>query len=235
MINKVHQMDCMEFMKDVPDKYYDLGIPDPSYGIGDCLTAPASRELHGDMTWNEEIPGEKYFKELKRICKNQIIWGANYFPGLLGGRIIHDKMDGGKQKIWDNLSEADIAYHSFGNNIKIFRYGWKGNVQGSTINWSNTGIDKRIHPTQKSVAVYLWILRKFAKSGDKIFDSHVGSGSLRIACWILDFYFEGGEMHKKYWKDQEFRFEDFISGGKESLRLEMKDLEIKLLNNFGEV
>jgi len=206
--NIVHLIDCMEFMKDLPENHYDLAIVDPPYGIGD-FNQTASRKIHKKIEWNENIPSQKYFYELKRITKNRIIWGANYY-NLPGGRIIHDKLDGGKQKQCKGLSDCDIAYHSFGVNIKVFRYAWKGTVQGSKINWKNIGIDARIHPCQKPVALYKWLLQNYAKPGQTIFDSHAGSGSLRIACHDLGFDFEGCEIDEDYWKAQEERYQNHI-------------------------
>lgn len=209
MINNVHNIDCMEFMRDLQDNAFDLAIVDPPYGIGD-FNQTASRKHHKKIEWNNSIPSHKYFKQLSRISKNQIIWGANYYPNLQGGRIIHDKLDGGKHKTYKKLSEADIAYHSFGVNIKIFRYAWKGNVQGKRINWNNFGKDSRIHPCQKPVALYEWLLKNYAKPGDTIFDSHVGSGSIRIACYDIGFDFVGCELDPDYWHGQEDRFQAHI-------------------------
>ena len=100
-----------------------------------------------------------------RVSKNRIIWGANYYGKNVHDvwRVIHDKTDGGRQPQVKELSDADIASHSFGVNIKIFRYAWQGNVQGGKINWKNTGIDARQHPCQKPVCLYEWLLTKYAK------------------------------------------------------------------------
>jgi site-specific DNA-methyltransferase (adenine-specific) len=208
VINIVHNCDCMEIMEELPENYFDLAIVDPPYGIGD-FNQTRSRKVHKKIKWNNTQPDNYYFSELHRISKNQIIWGANYY-GINGGRIIHDKTGGGKRKGPKELSDADIAFHSFGVNIKIFRYLWQGNVQGDKVNWKNTGIDRRIHPCQKPVALYKWILRNYAKPGQKIFDSHVGSGSSRIACYDMGFDFVGCELDKDYWQAQEERFQNYI-------------------------
>jgi site-specific DNA-methyltransferase (adenine-specific) len=165
----------MDFMRDKPDNCYSLSICDPPYGIGD-INQTVSKKWHKKIEWNESIPEPAYFTELYRISKNQIIWGANYYQKYINstGRIIHDKTTDTSKQLKE-LSDADIASHSFGVNIKIFRYVWRGNVQGKTINWQNTGIDKRIHPTQKPIALYKWLLTNYAKPGQTIFDSHVGS------------------------------------------------------------
>src|SRR5689334_11960842 len=152
MLNSiVHNMDCLIGMRETPDKYYDLAVVDPPYGIGD-VNHTDSRKFHGKVKWNKNIPPKEYFDELFRVSKHQIIWGVNYYAALVPytGRIVHDKSPSNKQ--YDNLSDGDIAAHSFGVNVKIFRYEWRGNVQGSIINWKNIGLDARIHPTQKPVA-----------------------------------------------------------------------------------
>jgi len=223
MNNIVHNCDCMDIMKDKPDNHYDLAIVDPPYGIGD-FNQTASKKIHKKITWNNKIPSKQYFIELFRISKNQIIWGANYYPDLIGGRIIHDKLDGGIQRQCRELSDCDIAYHSFGVNIKIFRFAWKGNVQGKTINWKNIGKNARIHPCQKPVDLYAWLLTNYAKPGQKIFDSHVGSGSIRIACHDLGFDFEGCEIDKDYWADQEKRYQEYISQQELFDKKEMQEL-----------
>lgn len=170
MINLYH-MDCMEAMKDMPDKAYDLAIVDPPYGIGDCVSS-TSVHLHKAMDWNNKPPGPEYFKELERIARNSIIWGVNYYIGIPfpPGRIIHDKLNGDCQSA--TLSDADIASQSFNNLIKIWPYRWRGNVQGNSINWKNQGIEARIHPTQKPVALYKWLLTNYAKKGDRIYLIH---------------------------------------------------------------
>ena len=213
MKNKVHLIDCKEFMKDKTDKYYDLAIVDPPYGIGDVRNTK-SKKLHKEILWNDNIPNKKYFKELYRISKNQIIWGSNYYQENIKdvGRLIYDKTAKCKTHLKE-MSDADIASHSFGVNIKIFRYEWRGNVQGNTINWKNEGIDARIHPTQKPIALYKWLLQNYAKPGQTIFDSHVGSGSIRIACHDMGFDFEGCELDPDYWQAQEDRYQNHIAQG----------------------
>ena len=204
----VYNQDCMEGMKQYPDKHFELAIVDPPYGLGD-VNHTDSKHIHSKIEWNNKIPEIKYFNELFRISKNQIIWGVNYYFGLIphSGRIVHDKSPSNKQ--YPNLSDGDIASHSFGNNIRIFRYEWRGNVQGAKINWKNQGIDARIHPTQKPVPLYKWILNNYAKKGDKILDTHIGSGSSRIAAYDMDFDFTGYEIDKKYYQAQEKRFNEF--------------------------
>ncbi len=210
-MNLLHKIDCMDYMKDIPDNHFDLAIVDPPYGIGDFTS---SKSKHKKVDWNEVSPGQIYFDEIKRISKNQIIWGVNYYNiPFPGGRIIHDKMDGGKQKQSATMSDMDIAYHSFNNLIKVFRYGWKGTIQGTKINWDNTGIDSRIHPCQKPVALYKWLLINYAKPGDKLLDTHSGSGSFRIAAYDLGFDLVSCELDPDYYRDNEARYQNHIKQG----------------------
>ncbi len=206
LTNIVHNYDCLPAMRQMKDNQFDLAIVDPPYGIGD-INQKASKLIHKKITWNNEIPTKQYFNELKRISKNRIIWGVNYYGGYISdvGRIIHDKSEYDGHR-FATMSDADIASHSFGINIKIFRYIWMGNVQGSQVNWKNDGINGRIHPTQKPVQLYTYILKNYTKEGDTILDTHVGSGSSRIACYEMGFEFTGYEIDIDYWKAQEKRF-----------------------------
>lgn len=188
----------MEMMREFPDNHFELAIVDPPYGIGCCVSGK-STHLHKPMTWNNESPKQEYFDELKRVSINQIIWGANYYKyNLPPGRIIHDKT-GGKYKNPSSLSDADIASQSFNNLIKIYRYTWRGNHQGDRININNSGKDGRIHPTQKPVNLYEQLLNNYAKPGDKILDTHMGSGSIAIACHYLGFNLTACELDKEYY------------------------------------
>ena len=198
--------DCMEYMKGMKDKQFDLAIVDPPYGIGDCVSSK-SFHLHKKMTWNDVSPNEEYFNELHRVSVNQIIWGVNYYTGISFpvGRIIHDKINGDCQS--SSLSDADIASQSFNNLIKIWPYRWRGNVQGNSINWKNNGLDSRIHPTQKPVALYKWLLTNYAKQGDKILDTHGGSMSIAIACHDLGFDLTLYEIDKDYFQAGKERLE----------------------------
>ena len=183
--------DCMEYMATLPDKAFELAIVDPPYGIGNFNS---SKTKHKAVTWNEFIPTDLYFSELKRVSKNQIIWGGNYY-GLKGGAIIHDKLGSEKHKNSATLSDADIAYQSFNNLIKIFRYTWKGNVQGNAIVWDC----QKIHPCEKPVQLYKWLLQHYAKPGDRILDTHGGSGSICIACHDLGFDLAWMELDADYY------------------------------------
>ena len=195
-------------MREMEDNEFDLAIVDPPYGIGDVRQMSKKRKrLHGGFDWNDKIPDEEYFNELKRVAKNQIVWGINYYTKHISdcGRIVHNKVGAGANQLLE-LSDCDLASHSFGKNIKMFTYVWRGNVQGNTVNWKNTGPDARIHPTQKPIALYKWLLKNYAKEGDKILDTHVGSGSSRIACYEMGFDFVGYEIDNDYWLSAEKRF-----------------------------
>jgi site-specific DNA-methyltransferase (adenine-specific) len=164
----------MQFMADVPNKYYDLAIVDPPYT--DEFRVVNSKECAklGDYktdSLNNNAPTDEYFKEVIRVSKNQIIWGVNYYKFYLGvGRIVWDKDNTG------NYSDCELAYHSFGNVVRKFKWRWNGMLQGDMKNK-----ETRIHPTQKPVALYEWLLSKYAKPNDKIIDTHGGSGSIAIA------------------------------------------------------
>lgn len=174
--------DNMELMARYPDNYFDLAIVDPPYGIG--ISKNPIRQQHKKKEWDNEIPLENYFNELKRVSKNYIIWGGNYFIDYLNnsqGFIIWDK----KQPENFSLAMAEFAYSSIQSPAKIFRY-------------SVLTEQGKIHPTQKPVALYKWLLDKYAKQGDKILDTHLGSGSIAIACHDYGFDLTACELDKEY-------------------------------------
>ena len=201
----IYNKDCMEAMKDMSDNQFDLAIVDPPYGIGDFRNSK-SQKHHKNIDWNNNIPEINYFKELKRISKNRIIFGVNYYGKYVEdvGRIIHDKTGGGKRNGPKELSDCDIASHSFGVNMKIYHYTSIGNVIGNKIDWEN---QMRWHPCQKPIALYEWLLMKYAKEGDKILDTHLGSGSIAIACHNLGFDLTGYEIDKEYFEAANKRIE----------------------------
>ena len=198
--------DCMIGMARYPDKYFDLAIVDPPYGIdlgnmnmGIGKSSKASKAKNRKWKakdWDKEIPNIKYFNELYRISKNQIIWGGNYFnlPSCKN-YVIWDK------EIPKGLSFADceMAWTSFNNAPKMFRY--------------SAYLDKKnkFHPTQKPVALYKWLLHNYAKQGDKILDTHLGSGSSLIAAYDMGFDFTAFELDEEYFYAQEKRFNQFKS------------------------
>jgi site-specific DNA-methyltransferase (adenine-specific) len=183
--------DNMELMARYPDKYFDLAIVDPPYGINMGMGHKGS-EKRGDKNkyktfagGDNSIPTKEYFNELFRVSKNQIIWGANYMTEFLEPKaswIIWDK----KQPEDFSMAMAELAWSSFGSPMKIYQK----RVVGAD--------DVRVHPTQKPVALYKWILDKYAKQGDKILDTHLGSGSIAIACHDYGFDLTACELDKEY-------------------------------------
>jgi site-specific DNA-methyltransferase (adenine-specific) len=194
----------MEGMARYPDKYFDLAIVDPPYGIGDVFIPVSTgvkpckiERTHKVMDWDNEIPTPQYFIELKRVSKKQIIWGANYFNCFNnGGALIWYKNNGAP-----TLSQCEIASLSFKKSVDyVFIQVLGGFVQK----------DKPIHPTQKPVALYKWLLHNYAKQGDKILDTHLGSGSSRIAAYEMGFDFTAFELDKEYFEAQEKRYNNHI-------------------------
>ncbi len=188
----------MNLMARYDDNHFDLAIVDPPYGIGDFRSTLA-RSIHKKIDWNDSIPSKEYFDELKRVTKNRIIFGVNYYAKYVDdvGRIVHDKTGGGKRNNPKGLSDCDIASHSFGVNMKIYHYVSIGNVIGKTIDWKNK---LRWHPCQKPISLYEWILMNYAKKGDKILDTHLGSGTLAIACYNLGYDLTACELDSDYYK-----------------------------------
>lgn len=192
-MNEAFNIDCMEYMATLPDKAFDLAIVDPPYGIGNFVQTTGN--VRGEkVTWNDSIPPDIYFKELERVSKERIIWGANYYNCFndKGGAIVWYKQVPPES----NLSECEIASYS-----RLKRVGYV-HLKWQNINRSET----TIHPCQKPVALYEWLLTNYAKQGDKILDTHLGSGSSRIAAYNLGFDFVGCEIDEDYFKAQEKRF-----------------------------
>ena len=177
-------MDCNVGMKDFPDKYFDLAIVDPPYGIGEDGKKNHSRgklanpTLYKPKSWDKEIPTQEYFLELNRISKHQVIWGGNHFITYLqstSSMLVWDKDNGN-----NDFADCELAWTSHSSAVRKFKYRWAGMLQE---NMKNKEI--RIHPTQKPVQLYKWTLKNYAKPGMKIIDIHIGSGSSIIA--FLDF------------------------------------------------
>jgi site-specific DNA-methyltransferase (adenine-specific) len=196
----LHNVDCMEYIKSLPDNFFDLAIVDPPYGIDvgndaragvKFRVAATKRKDYAKKDWDKSVPTAEYFLELFRISKHQIIWGVNYYPYdfLAGGRIFWDK------ETAENYSNSDgeLAFCSKINSVKKFKYMWNGMLQGDMKNK-----EQRIHPTQKPVKLYEWLLTNYAKPGDKILDTHLGSGSHAIACNNLGFELVACELDKDY-------------------------------------
>jgi site-specific DNA-methyltransferase (adenine-specific) len=197
MIN-ISNEDNMDLMSRYDDNHFDLAIVDPPYGIGDFRSSK-SQKHHKKIKWNDITPNKQYFNELKRVSKNRIIFGVNYYNKYIDdvGRIVHDKTGGGKRNAPSTISDCDIASHSFGVNMKIFHYISIGNVIGNKIDWEN---NLRWHPCQKPIALYEWLLMNYAKKGDKILDTHLGSGSIAIACHNLGYDLTACELDKEYFE-----------------------------------
>jgi site-specific DNA-methyltransferase (adenine-specific) len=193
--------DNMEMMKRYPDKYFDLAIVDPPYGIdlanmnmGIGNTPKASKAKNRKWKakdWDNSIPSNEYFTELKRVSKNQIIWGGNYFDlGICNKFIIWDK----EVPKGLSFSDCEYAWTSYKGANKMFRY-------SAYLNKS-----EKLHPTQKPPQLYKWLLDKYAKQGDKILDTHLGSGSIAIACHDYGFELTACELDKEYYESAMKRF-----------------------------
>ena len=187
--------DNMVLMKRYPDKYFDLAIVDPPYGIGidgqkqsiNLNNPKANRKAHDFKGWDNEIPTAEYFSELERVSKNQIIWGANYFvehlhKGTKGWVVWYKGQEG------LTMSDAELAYSSFDCATRVVK-----------INRVELLKDGTIHPTQKPVKLYEWILQNYAKRGDLILDTHLGSGSIALACHNLNFDLVACELDTDYY------------------------------------
>lgn len=185
--------DNMELMSRYEDNHFDLAIVDPPYGYGDKKTDILNfrqKEQHRD--WNV-APNEEYFKELFRVSKNQIIWGGNYFPFIwgFGGRCFIYWHKGNPV---NNFADGELAWTSFDKNAKQYDYRYYGNLEG------NSSATKKFHPTQKPISLYEWLLMNYAKEGDKILDTHLGSGSIAIACHNRGYDLTACELDKEYFE-----------------------------------
>ena len=211
----------MALMSRYQDNHFDLAIVDPPYGIG--LGFSKSKKVkngtitkgHEQKHWNKQPPSSNYFRELLRVSKKHIIWGCNYYgdnQSLFGqGRIIHNKKV--TPFLASTYSHADIAATNCQNRITIYDFQWSGNVQNGIMNTKNKndydrGLENRIHPTQKPVALYKWLLTNYAKEGDKILDTHLGSGSIAIACHDMGFDLTACEIDTDYYNAAMKRLEN---------------------------
>jgi site-specific DNA-methyltransferase (adenine-specific) len=223
----VYNADCMDIMKGYPDKYFDLAVVDPPYGIkadrSFVRKTPAIDPRNGRKIitkpkkigyWDNKRPNILYFKELIRISKNQIIFGGNYFADLLPPKscwIVWDKVNGNSDQ-----ADCELAWTSFNTAVRQLEYMWciaqgKSIEQGRIAQGNNKLWEKKLHPTQKPVALYDWIFKNYAKPTDKILDTHLGSGSSRIAAYKSGLSFVGIELDKDYFEAQEKRFNTFKS------------------------
>lgn len=206
-ISEVFNIDCMDGMKQYPDKYFELAIVDPPYGISEDGSKnhtrskiTTSKDYKAYSSGDKEAPSIEYWAEAQRVSKNIIAWGANHYiskiPFDSSCWIIWDK-DNGE----NDFADCELAYTSFKTSVRKFKWKWQGMLQQNMKNK-----DIRIHPNQKPVALYEWILMNYGKTGDKILDTHLGSGSSRIAAYKLGFDFIGFELDKFYFNAQEKRF-----------------------------
>jgi len=236
----IYLQDCIEGMKQYPDNYFDLAVVDPPYGIGEDGRKSKGRTTRKDGTirngvdkrnglpikrmtskyhikeWDKEIPSIDYFNELKRISKNQIIFGANHFIENINHSnstswIVWDKLNG-----LSDFSDCELAWTSFKKGVRKFTFMWNGMLQGSISDGSKSEgnkskCEKRIHPTQKPVALYDWIFKNYASPGQKIIDTHLGSGSSRIAAHKAGLDFTGFELDEDYFKASQKRFMNHVA------------------------
>ena len=192
-----YNCDCMIGMKQFPDKFFELAIVDPPYGIGIVeqfkkivKSSTSMFNLSNGIVgseWDGNIPDESYFTELFRVSKNQIVWGGNYFIDYLHNTramVVWDKMNG-----TNPMADAEIAWTSFDTSVRMFR-----------MHHFSKGYGEKTHPTQKPIALYKWLLTNYAHKGDKILDTHVGSASSLIACHQLGFEYWGFELDADYYK-----------------------------------
>ena len=191
----LRNMDCMELMAEYPDNHFDLAVVDPPYGINmdvqvETFTAKQKhkRKSHNLKKWDNKTPSQGYFDEVKRVAKNQIIWGANYFVEYLihgsKGWIVWDKGQHGL-----SMSDCELAYSSFNKATRV-----------KIINRGQLAADGTIHPTQKPVKLYDWIFSNYAEKGMKILDTHMGSGSIAIATHYAGMHLTACELDEDYFK-----------------------------------
>ena len=202
----------MEYMAQFPDKFFDLAVVDPPYGIGEDGAKNHSRgklakaREYTPKDWDRSAPDSSYFNELIRVSKNQIIWGANHFiskiPFDSSCWLVWDKQNGN-----NDFADCELAWTSFNKAVRRFVFQWAGMLQGNMKHK-----EERIHPTQKPIALYAWIFEKFARGGQRILDTHLGSGSSRIAAYHAGLDFYACELDKEYFDKSNERFEKECHG-----------------------
>jgi site-specific DNA-methyltransferase (adenine-specific) len=199
--------DCLEAMRQMTDNQFDLAIVDPPYGIGEDGGTNGTRgklaksKVYVSKGWDKEPPSVEYFNELKRVSKNQIIWGANHFidrlPYASSCWIVWDKDNGAT-----SFADCELAYSSFKTAVRMFTWKWQGMLQQDMKNK-----EQRIHPTQKPVKLYEWLLDNYAEEGQTILDTHLGSGSIALACHNRGYSLTGFEIDKEYFDAAQKRLE----------------------------
>lgn len=205
----IYNCDCMELLRQTPDNYYSLALVDPPYGGNDAIGLKNNTNNKKQATkrtdyhvFENKYPSLDYFNELKRVSKKQIIWGVNFYPYsdiFTGGRLCWDKKG-------TAFGRAELAYLSFTKSVDVCEIVWNGMLQQDMKNK-----EVRIHPTQKPVSLYKWILDKYAKEGDKILDTHIGSMSIAIACHDYGFELVGCELDPDYYKKGIERVKNHVS------------------------
>ena len=207
-----HNIDCMDFMRNIPDKFYELAIVDPPYGIGEdggtnhtrCKLAK-SKNYKPYSSGDRNSPSIDFFNELIRISKNQIIWGANHLISKI-------PFDSSCWIVWDkdngetDFADCELAYTSFDTAVRKFKWRWHGMLQQNMKNKQ-----ERIHPNEKPIELYRWLLQNYAKHGDKILDTHGGSMSIAIACDMEGFDLDICELDRDYFDAGVKRFNDYKS------------------------
>lgn len=220
-ISNVYWGDCVDFMRNCADNEFDLAICDPPYGIGKDWKKRNKGAVFQETSYqNEQTPTQEYFDELKRVSKHQIIWGYNYFTQYLGSTnyLIVCPKQSSSNKVF-HYSKCEIAYTDIHIPCNLVSIEWDGYRMGKERG------KKKIHPHQKPIELYEWLLNNYGRPenprGFRVFDSHLGSGSSRIAAWKLGYDFVGCEIDDFYYQRQEERFNEYIkksvSPGKEKL------------------
>lgn len=219
-MTEAYNLDCMAFMATLPDKCFDLAVVDPPYFSG-----PEKRGYYGktgggiggrvDYIISPEwtVPGPKYFRELMRVSKHYIVWGCNYYDfHFAPGRIVWDKCNGAS-----SFSDCEIAATDLHDSVRLFRFMWNGMCQGKSaaeghiMQGDKRKNEVRIHPTQKPVALYEWLFARYAQPGWRILDTHLGSGSSRIAAYDAGLDFVGCELDPETFRREEARFAEYAS------------------------
>lgn len=208
LISEVFNEDNMIGMARYPDKFFDLAIVDPPYGIGEDgrnnhtrSKLARARDYRGKSRYDNAIPSEDYFLQLKRVSRHQVIWGGNYFINHLGSTpcfIVWDKNNGE-----NDFADCELAWTSFDSAVRRYKYTWAGMIQENMKHK-----EERIHPNHKPIALYRWIIQNYAQPGNKILDTHMGSQSSRIAAYNMGFDYWGWEIDKEYFEAGNKRFKE---------------------------
>lgn len=182
----LRRMDCMDLMREFPDKHFDLAIVDPPYGIDFAKTYTGKGwTVRESKDWDNHKPPSEYFYELRRVSREHIIWGANYFTDNLPPSMGWVFWDKGQRDF--SLADGELAYTSFQRALRVFQFAR-----------AHANQESKIHPTQKPVNLYKWLLSKYSQPGQRILDTHLGSGSIAIACHYFGVHLTGSELDQDY-------------------------------------